>query len=77
MADQEPITNTDETRPLRSNAELHRRAAEPIISAWKITCPFCGTIATEHEFQMSCADECFCPNCDEEFLFDDGGDEDQ
>jgi hypothetical protein len=34
-------------------------------SAYTITCPTCGRVGTELDFEMSLADEFFCPNgCD-------------
>ncbi len=35
-----------------------------------LTCPYCGAIAPIEGFQVSCADECFCPACNREFLLE-------
>ena len=32
-----------------------------------IICPYCEYRAIGIEFSPSCADECFCPKCDERF----------
>ena len=38
---------------------------------WYGTCPKCGFHGScENYFDMSCADECFCPECDEEFTLE-------
>lgn len=33
-----------------------------------VTCPNCGHTGDEEEFEISLADECFCPKCEAEFL---------
>jgi hypothetical protein len=41
-----------------------------------ITCPYCHLPAPIEGFLVSCADECFCPTCNREFMLSDGPDED-
>jgi hypothetical protein len=31
----------------------------------RITCPYCGFVGSLDDFNMSLADECFCPKCPE------------
>lgn len=38
--------------------------------AWIITCPRCGHVGDDETFEMSLSDECFCPECDQEFILD-------
>jgi Zn finger protein HypA/HybF involved in hydrogenase expression len=38
--------------------------------AWTITCPQCGHVGDDETFEMSLADECFCPRCNERFEID-------
>jgi hypothetical protein len=42
-----------------------------------LTCPYCEYVGPDTEFDVSLADECFCPKCGREFMvcFDDEGDE--
>lgn len=39
---------------------------------YTITCPFCGHVGDESEqsFDVSLADECWCPVCGESFLME-------
>jgi hypothetical protein len=47
------------------------------MSAWTITCPTCGYQGSEVDFDMSLADECFCPNGCDWFSISDDDDEDE
>ena len=40
------------------------------IYGYTLTCPDCGHAAPAKDFSPSCADECFCPECDAAFVFD-------
>lgn len=40
------------------------------LDAYTICCPECGFTARGDVFDPSCADECFCPECEEKFLFE-------
>ena len=44
---------------------------------WVIECPYCGYEANASEFEVSMADEAFCPRCEEGFLVDFESDEDE
>jgi hypothetical protein len=47
---------------------------DPVI---RITCPTCGLVGSPEDFEMSCADECFCPNGCEWFLLEMEPDDDE
>ena len=36
----------------------------------EITCPFCGYTDREQDFDLSMADEAFCPRCDRVFVIE-------
>ena len=46
------------------------------MSGVKITCPYCGHVADEEDFDMSLVGECFCPACHRAFMAEDEEDED-
>jgi hypothetical protein len=42
-----------------------------------IICPECGHQGSDTAFSASCADECWCPKCDAEFVFEYPDDDDE
>lgn len=45
-------------------------------SGWPIVCPLCDYCGLFDEFEMSLADEMFCPKCDEKFIYEGEADDD-
>jgi DNA-directed RNA polymerase subunit RPC12/RpoP len=50
---------------------------EVVAVTWIVTCPHCGHKGdSDKDFEISVADECFCPKCGERFELESVEDED-